>query len=178
MLIKKIALSTAIVLLIVTPLVYFTNTLASIPYLGPILTKGFWKALISNPETTGPADVPIIVFAGPACIIFMLFWNLWVQRNKWEIMLVVSASATDIHKWLGMWAQTTEQQLAGDIKTVGPRAKKLLKKLDHLLSLENREGRRFWDSLHLAIFYTFNAQKLSAFKEVKVEPPPGYVADT
>ena len=36
MLTKKLAISTALVLLIVTPLVYFTDILASIPYLGTI----------------------------------------------------------------------------------------------------------------------------------------------
>lgn len=171
MLVRKIILSTAAAFLIATPLVCFTDILAPFPYVGPVLASSFWHVLSSSSESSSNPGVPLIAFAGPICIVFMLFWYLWIQRNKRESILAVVARAQDVHKWLRTWAQAPEEQSQGDLKAIRLKAQRLFRRLDRLVSLEDSRKWHSWYTVYLALFYPFNASKIMAFSDVRVEPP-------
>jgi len=168
----KVAISVLVAAVVLLPLVYFTDILTGFPSIDlSVVDLGYWKSLEGHPQAPAVLTV-LLVFAGPILIFFLLMWYLWLQRNKEQVMLAIYAKAMDVHAWLEGWARVPESELPERAKTVPPRARKLFRRLDRLLSMQHRRNWRLWYSLYLVLFYFFNASKLTAFREVRVEPPP------
>jgi len=171
MLVKNVLICAAVAFIIITPIVCFTDLMAWVPYMGPLLTKSFWQSVSSAAEAAPNVPAPKASLAGLVCILFMVYWYLWIQRNKQESILAVVARVQDLHRWLRNWAEVPEQQFEGDIKTMHLKFKKLFRKLDRLVALEDRRNWRWWYTVSLTIFYPLNASKITAFSDVRVEPP-------
>ncbi len=172
MLIKKIMLATLAAFVIITPIACFTNLLGKITQLATSGLATFTETSTSNPESSSSIIITVLVFAGPILIVFFLFWHLWLQRNKAEEMLVVVFRASEIHAWLREWAESEDNDLPEDLRYIHSQAGKIFRKLDRIVSMENRDNWRWWYSLYLSFSYFLNASSIQSFLEVKVEPPP------
>jgi len=168
----KVAISILVAAVIILPLACFADIFSGLPSIDlSTASMDYWKSLEGRPPTSA-ALAAGMVFAGPILTFFLLMWYLWLQRNKEQVMLAIYAKAMDVHAWLQGWALAPQSALPERAGTVASRAAKLFRKLDRLLSMQYRRNWRLWYSLYLVVFYVFNAPKLSAFREVRVEPPP------
>ena len=156
---------------IITPIASFTDFFATIPGVDiSRLTESYWDMLKQNPEL-GSLYTSILLFAGPIILSFLIFWYLWIQRDKEEVMLAIYARAMDVHQWLQKWTEVTQADYPKEYKAITLKARRTFKKLDRLLLMENRKNWRWWYSVYLTYFYFLNGPKLSAFREIKVDPP-------
>ena len=168
----QVAISILVAAAVLLPLAYFTDILTGLPSIDlSVVDVSYWKSLEGTPQPPAVLTL-VLVFAGPILIFFLLLWYLWLQRNKEQVMLAIYAKAMDVHAWLQEWALAPQSELPERARTVASRAGKIFRKLDRLLSMQHRRNWRLWYSLYLVLFYFFNASKLSAFREVRVEPPP------
>jgi MFS family permease len=168
----KVAISIVLAAAVLLPVSFFTDVLADV--LGAALSslgEGYRASLEANPKPLVVLSVTL-VFGGPILIFFLLFWYLWLQRNKQQVMLAIYAKAMDVHGWLERWTQVPQDGLPSQLKSLAPKALKSYRKIDRLLAMQHKRNWRCWYSLYLVLFYFFNAPKLSAFREVRVEPPP------
>jgi hypothetical protein len=170
MLLRKSVIVMAAVFVVFVPLALFTDVLGIIPDIGAVLTSSFWRGQPTELETIGSSAIAVAL-AGPACILMFLFWHLWIQRYKEELVLVTVAKASDIHRWLKEWAEFPKEEVPDDLRAVATKARRVFKRLDRLVSLGYRENWRPSYGLYLAFFYFSHAHELSAFQDVKVDPP-------
>jgi hypothetical protein len=170
MLIKKTLISVVVALAIIAPIMAFADILAGIPHVGSALTRSYWTQPLEDGEAFNRYTY-IILFAGPVCFLFFLFWHLWIQRYKAEEVLVVVAKAFKIHRWLKRWVDIPKEELPAELTRVAAKARKVFKRLDRLVSLSERDNWRPLYSGYLTVFYFSNASELPAFRDFRVDPP-------
>jgi len=172
MLAKKVILSTLVIFVILTPLAYFTDLFTGIlQSMGAELVKTTENADSANASSAIAPVAVAIVFAGPILILFLVFWHLWIQRNKKEVVLAIVARAKDVHDWLRAWAEAKNELLPGELRDIPTKAGRIFKKLDRVVSLDDKRNWHWWYSLYLASFYFSNAPTMKIFRDLKTDPP-------
>jgi len=169
---SKLVIAALVAAAVLIPLVCFTDLLAAVPGVNlSVLTKSYWTALRDNPKSSADLGAAV-AFLGPILVFFLLFWYLWLQRNKEEVMLAVYARAMDVHAWLKGWVEASPDELPERLRSAAPKARRLFKKLDRLLSMAERANWRLSYSLYLVVFWFSNGPKVQAYRGVRVKPPP------
>lgn len=169
---KKILLSGAVSFVIIAPLACLTDLFRGIPWpVFSLLTRSYWSALDANPKFWDLYTL-VAFLAGAVVGVFLLFWFLWIQRNKQETMLSIYARSTDVYAWLRKWTELPGEELPAELKKLTSTAQRLFRKLDRLLCMDDRDNWRWWYTFYLTIFWFLNGPKLLAFRGVRVEPPP------
>lgn len=168
---KKLLLSAVVAFAVLAPIASFTDVLAKLPSSVFLLaTRSYWSGVAVRPASL-PSVVLLLLGVGPIAACFLLWWFIWVQRNKRQSALAIFARTRDVHHWLERWGAARAEMLPDDLKEAPKQARKLSRRLGRVVAMVDPDNWRPLYVWYLTTFWFRNGPALSAYTDMRPELP-------